>query len=142
MTIKVGDKVRIKTEQELLAEGWVPDSHNRKLCNDELFVWKDECGRIVKVRKLDKDGLHFETWELRFPISAVEVLPQTLDEYIYSLPLEERAKWFVYKYKEFVYAGFDSYYTKLFASSLTQSSYLTYDEALQATIEALRGEKK
>lgn len=70
-------------------------------------------------------------------ISAVaEVVPQTLDEYICSSSLEERAKWFIKRY--------DYFGDVFYLSTLTEEVYddYQYDEALQATIEALKQPKE
>lgn len=66
-----------------------------------------------------------------------EVIPQTLDEYICSLPLEERAKYFMHYIPDLDF-GDDWYGSSLFKNR----SFLCYDEALQATIEALKQPKE
>lgn len=147
MTIKVGDKVRIKTEEELLAEGWTLDNSADKTLfikdiNDARYVfhigWKDKFPATVINKTKNRhdvvcgldNGLYlFEDYLIK--------LPQTLDEYICSLPLEKRARWFVSLIKEENRAG--AYWYK---SSIVEKQYRFYGEALQATIDALKQPKE
>lgn len=151
MNIKVGDRVRIKTEEELLASdgSW----HIIKNLFDELSYAKEDCsdgrrcrytiepnrlGKIYTVSELEQDGwICVNPRNTIIPIFAIsEILPkqQTLDEYICSLPLEERAEKFI--------LHFEGYGTLPYYSALTKDGYLHYDEALQATIEALKSPKE
>lgn len=134
MNIKVGDKVRIKTEQQLLTEGWQADG--RRLRKGEMWLWTNCLGYEYNVRKNDGCKLELDSGVL-VPVETAEVIPQTLDEYICSLPLEERAKYFMH-YIPSLDFGDDWYGSSLFKNR----SFLCYDEALQATIEALKQPKE
>ncbi len=151
MNIKVGDKVRIKTEEELLASdgSWHIVENSFK----ELFYAKNyysggsqhrytialnKLGKIysVSVSETGQEGqICVNPNNTTIPIDAIaEILPrlQTLDEYICNLPLEERAKYFVYR------SVYD-WHSTLFDR---KASFVFEDQALQATIEALKGEKR
>lgn len=111
MNIKVGDKVRIRTE-----------------------------GEIFEVVKEYRDGTYMclssSSYCMATASMIVEVIPRTLDEYICGLTLEERAMWFIYnKYNE---TG--KYAT--YRSSVVLGEWNSYEEALQATIEALKQPKE
>lgn len=133
MNIKIGDKVRIKTEEELLAEGIIVDKRKIKMKDSDFTM------DVVEVDDTYNTFYNGTYWN---PISAIaEVIPQTLDEYICSLPLEERAKWFI----EEIFIRLDDDVGSLntnYHSILTNHNYFTYDEALQATIEALKQPKE
>lgn len=151
MNIKVGDKIRIKTEEELLASdgSWhiVKNLFNELFYAKEYYSARGKCGytiarnklgKICTVSKLDNDGwICINPNNTFIPIAAIaEILPrqQTLDEYICGLSLEERATQFI--------LHFEGYGTSPYYSTITKSGYLTYDEALQATIEALKQPKE
>lgn len=142
MNIKVGDKVRIKTEDELLAEGWQKKlnfiGETSHYVKGNFILWKDQCGNVEKViRVLER---YVETEKSgNIPIEAIaEIIPQTLYEYICSLPLEEMAKWFVESLKETEERP--ALYHSMFA--MVPPFFTTYDEALQVTIKALNQTKE
>ena len=141
MNIKVGDKVRIKTWDELAVEGIVIDKRTIKLKDCELVIEIDEMGRVQEVVEVDESDNTFCNGLYWNPISAIaEVLYKNLDEYICSLPLEERAEKFVYD--AFV-DGATYWYSTIIP--ITDSDYLgfwTREEAIQATIEALKQPKE
>ena len=141
MKFKVGDKVRIKTPEELKADGWEPTFHNygsvvlysKPGC---VLLWPWECGTVVEITDVDNlENLVYCGIEQVSAEAIAEVIPPTLDEYICSLPLEERAKLFVCKD---CYNGDDITYRSLIADTW----YPTYDDALKATIEALKQPKE
>lgn len=93
MDIKVGDKIRVKTEEELLAEGWVQDDKNTGiLVKNGSLVFRSLINKIGIISGMSGEEVSIDndfTIEKQF---IAEVLPQTLDEYICSLSLEERAQ--------------------------------------------------
>lgn len=133
MNIKVGDKVRIKTEEELLAEGWerygemLIISDGKDLCS----VPQDQCNTEHKVIYIYSNGVDIDIDVCKIAICAVKKV-ETLDEYICNLPLEERAKYFVYC------SEYDWYSTLLGKDA----HFVFEEEAIQATIEALKQPKE
>lgn len=143
MTIKVGDKVRIKTARELLTEGWKQDRF--QLTKEDRVISTFRLGEIVEVTDIGElvwyvrgdDEYHIDEYCIDKDFIA-EVIPQTLDEYICGLPLEERAKKFI------LIVPYVRPYTieEIFYSTITVAKYNSCDEALQATIEALKQPKE
>lgn len=135
MTIKVGDKVRIKTEEELLADGWKPiySTRNSIVSYSKLgwVVWLSQCGIIIKVTDVERNYVFYGIGSICADAIA-EVIYDTLDEYICSLPLEERAKQFIHtmvlEHKHF--------------SIVTGHYYDKWKDALRETIEALKQPKE
>lgn len=132
MKINVGDKVRIKTWDVLAVEGIVIDKRQIQMKDSDFTMDFDEMGKVQNVVKVDDTDNTFYNGTYWNPISAIaEVIPQTLDEYICGLSLEERARWFV------CYSGNPKWW-----STITEIDYDSYEEALQATIEALKQPKE
>lgn len=138
MNIKIGDKVRIKTEQELLADGWIPGFDNNGVLQYFTtpydlpgwnLVWKSAWGETIRITGIGGEEVYYGSGSISLDALA-EKVPLTLDEYICSLPLEERADLFVYCC-EYGYT-----------SNFIKGYYASYDEALKATIETLKQPKE
>lgn len=133
MDIKIGDRVRIKTEQELLLENW-SIMYGHQIMESPMgdIIWSDQLDYIGEITDLDDDSgkilIDNDFW-IRESLIA-EILPQTLDKYILQLSLEERAKYFI-SYNE----------CSNWWSTITEMDYDSYEKALQATIEALKQPK-
>lgn len=143
MNVKIGDKVRIKTEEELLADGWEPGFDNNGVLQffttpDDLpgwsLVWKSACGEIIRITDIDGEEVYYGSGCISLDVLA-EKVPPTLDEYICGLPLEVRATYFV---KELFC---DDNIVK-FGSTITGEMYESNSQAIQATIEALKQTKE
>lgn len=135
MNIKVGDKVRIKTEEELLAGGWKPiySTRNSVVFYSKLVhgVWGSQCGTIIEVTEVECGYVLYSAGLICIDAIA-EIVQPTLDEYICNLPLEERAKYFVYR------SEFDWYSTLIGKDA----HFVFEEEAIQATVEALKQPKE
>lgn len=129
--MKTGDKIRVKTEQQLLTEGWQADG--RRLRKGEMWLWTNCLGYEYKIKKISKNGQIETTDGLLIPVTAVEQIAQTLHEYICGLPLYEMAIYFI----QIMPTATECYYY----SALTNKKYQTADEVIKATVEMLQSPK-
>lgn len=136
MKIKKGDTIRLKTEEELINSGW----HCHELF-DKFYIDKyshailcEDVGKIVRVSGIYGDMIYVKDF-LSSPVyitAIAEVLNSTLDTYICDLPLEERARYFVYR------SEYD-WHSTLFGND---ARFAFEEDAIQATIEALKQNKE